>query len=103
MESATFTESNEPFTCIACGLAVPPHPSSSRDHCNDCLTGLHVDVFPGDRLNECGGKLRPIGVQTKNRQTRIVYRCETCHEQIFAPVAPDDNEELIASLFSMPW
>jgi DNA-directed RNA polymerase subunit RPC12/RpoP len=103
MQGPRFTENNEPFTCLFCGEDVSLHPSSSRDHCTRCLTGLHVDVFPGDRLNECGGRLRPIGIQTRHGERRIVYRCETCHAQVFAPVAPDDNEELIAGLFRMSW
>ena len=103
MHSPKFTENNESFTCITCGRFVLLHPSSSRDHCNHCLTGLHVDINPGDRMNECGGVLKPIGIQTKSGKVRVVYRCETCHEQVFAPVAPDDNQELIAALYEMSW
>ena len=103
MQPARFTKNNEAFTCAACGREVSLHPSSSRDHCNHCLTGLHVDLFPGDRLNECGGRLLPVGIQTRNRKTRIVYRCDTCHARVFAPVAPDDNAELLASLYSLSW
>jgi DNA-directed RNA polymerase subunit RPC12/RpoP len=103
MLSSRFTKNNESFVCVGCGEIVPLHPSSSRDHCNHCLIGLHVDVFPGDRLNECGGVLTPIGVETKNSKTRIVYRCEACHAQVFAPVAPDDNPDRVAALFSMQW
>lgn len=89
--------------CAACGADVPPHPSSSRDHCNQCLTGLHVDINPGDRMNECRGVLEPIGLQRKSDKTQIVYRCRKCHEQVFNVVAPDDNAELIAELSGMPW
>ena len=103
MPTPRFTEKNESFTCIACGREVPHHPSSSRDHCRHCLTGLHVDVHPGDRLNDCGGVLTPIGLQTKGGKTKIVYRCETCGARVFNLVAPDDNRELIAELASMPW
>src|SRR5512145_3189664 len=103
MLQARFTERNEGFVCAACGADVPPHPSSSRDHCNQCLTGLHVDINPGDRMNECRGVLEPIGLQRKIDKTQIVYRCRKCHEQVFNVVAPDDNAELIAELSGMPW
>lgn len=103
MESARFTKNNEGFTCVACGLEVPPHPSSSRDHCNHCLIGQHVDLNPGDRLNECRGVLEPIGLQTKSGKTKIVYRCRKCHEQVLNVVAPDDNAEIIAELSAMLW
>ena len=103
MSSARFTERNEEFRCIACGRNVPPHPSSSRDHCPHCLTGLHIDVYPGDRRNECGGVLEPIGLQVKSGKRQIVYRCRNCHRQMFNLVAPDDNPEVIAELAAMPW
>ncbi len=103
MEPPRFTKNNESFACIACGRFVRPHPSSSRDHCNDCLTGLHVDLNPGDRLNPCGGVLQPIGIQTKSGKTKIVYRCEKCGERIFNIAAPDDNIALLAELASTPW
>lgn len=98
-----FTKNNESFVCAACGRFVRPHPSSSRDHCNYCLAGLHADLNPGDRLNPCGGVLQPIGIQMKSGKTQIVYRCETCGEQVFNVVAPDDNTALLAELASMPW
>jgi len=103
MQTPQFTERNDAFVCARCGADVPPHPSSSRDHCNRCLTGLHVDVYPGDRLNECRGLLTPIGLQTKSGKTKVVYRCETCGARVFNLVAPDDDAEAIASLSGMPW
>jgi len=103
MNSATFTQNNQAFVCAACGCGVPPHPSSSRDHCTRCLTGLHVDVNPGDRMNDCGGMLTPIGLQTRGGKTKIVYRCERCGARVFNVVAPDDNAERITELAAMPW
>jgi DNA-directed RNA polymerase subunit RPC12/RpoP len=103
MQPAQFTENNEGFTCLVCGQDVPPHPSSSRDHCTRCLTGLHVDVNPGDRMNDCGGVLEPIGLQVKGGKRQIVYRCRKCHAHVFNVVAPDDDPELIAELAAMPW
>ena len=103
MELPGFIKNNKGFVCIACSQVVPPHASSSRDHCNHCLTGLHVDIHPGDRMNECGGVLRPIGIQPKSGKLKIVYRCEACSEQIFNSIAPDDDMEMLAELASMPW
>ena len=103
MQLAKFVRNNEAFTCIACGQEVPPHASSSRDHCNHCLTGQHVDINPGDRLNDCRGVMEPIGLQTKSGKTKIVYRCRKCHEQVFNVVAPDDDQALITELVGMPW
>jgi len=103
MQLAKFVKNNEAFICVACGQEVLSHPTSSRDHCNHCLTGQHVDIYPGDRMNQCGGILEPIGLQMSSGKTQIVYRCEKCHAQVFNVVAPDDNAELIAELATMPW
>ncbi len=93
-----FIEKNESFTCIVCGTEVAPHPSSSRDHCTNCLSSLHVDIEPGDRRNECTGVLQPIGIETKEGKMQIVYRCETCGMRHKNIVAPDDNTEMIIEL-----
>jgi len=103
MQSPRFTQNNEGFTCIACHQRVDPHPSSSRDHCNHCLVGLHVDIHPGDRLNDCRGALEPIGLRVKNDKRQIVHRCNNCGEQVFNLAAPDDNPDLLFELTNMPW
>ena len=103
MQDPRFIQNNQGFVCVACGREVAPHPSSSRDHCNHCLTGLHVDIHPGDRLNECSGMLNPIGIQSKGGKHKIVYRCAKCGEQLVNVIAPDDHAELIAALFGMSW
>ena len=103
MQLAKFVKNNEAFICIACGREVAAHPSSSRDHCNHCLTGQHVDVHPGDRMNECGGVLEPIGLQMRSGKTQIVFRCKKCRAQVLNVVAPDDDQALIAELAGMPW
>jgi len=93
-----FTKNNQPFTCIKCGYSTPIHPSSSRDHCNNCLCGLHVDIHPGDRANPCQGLLNPIGFEIKNSKSRIVYRCEKCSQIVKNITAPDDSSEEIIKL-----
>src|SRR5690606_28479056 len=96
MSQKHFTKNNSSFTCINCGAEVPPHPSSSRDHCNQCLYGLHVDINPGDRANKCRGLLKPIGLEIANRKEKILYRCDKCAKEVKCIVAPDDErEELI--------
>lgn len=102
-----FVENNQPFSCIVCGKQVKKHPTSSRNHCNWCLTSLHVDIEPGDRKNTCKGVMKPIGIETKEGKTQIVYVCTDCGKRGKNVVAPDDNmEEIIAvstSLQSNVW
>lgn len=100
MEESKFKKNNETFSCIHCGGTVPQHPTSSRDHCNNCLFGLHVDVNPGDRLNQCKGVLEPVGLKIANGKKQIVYTCQKCEKRVFCIVAPDDNKEEIIKLSS---
>ncbi len=93
-----FKKRNEGFICKNCGERVSLHPSSSRDHCNFCLYGLHVDIEPGDRANDCKGVLEPVGIRKKNSKDQIVYRCKKCKKEVFCIVAPDDNFEAIVEL-----
>lgn len=93
-----FTKNNQGFTCISCGFEVPPHPTSSRDHCSNCLVGLHVDINPGDRANECRGILRPNGMKIANGKTQILYKCEKCNKTSACIKAPDDNLEKLIEI-----
>lgn len=95
---------NEAFTCAQCGQPVPPLDNGSyRDHCPHCLYSLHVDVFPGDRANECGGLLEPIGASHHaNKGWVIHYRCTrprcgaTCRNKAaLDDVVPDDYDRII--------
>jgi DNA-directed RNA polymerase subunit RPC12/RpoP len=99
----SFTKNNESFVCYNCGSLVLPHPKSSRDHCTNCLYGLHVDINPGDRMNECRGNLAPIGLKIHSRKTQIVYKCQTCEKIVFCVAAPDDNQELLVNLGTKTW
>ena len=93
---------NVGFECGQCGHSVPPHPSSSRDHCNMCLHSKHVDVLPGDRKNPCKGDLEPIGLIKKGDREQIVYRCKCCGEGARNVVAPDDNRQRLIELSANP-
>jgi DNA-directed RNA polymerase subunit RPC12/RpoP len=89
-----FKKRNESFVCINCGKIVRPHPFSSRDHCNFCLVGLHVDKEPGDRENECKGILEPVGIRKRYGKEQIAYRCQKCKAIVYCVFAPDDSLEV---------
>lgn len=95
---AGFTKNNQGFGCVICGAEVPPHPSSSRDHCSNCLYSLHIDINPGDRLNSCKGLLEPVGIELKKGEKRILYKCQNCGGRVVNMAAPDDNSEEIVKL-----
>ena len=91
-----FVKNDNEFNCINCGKRIEKLKYTSRDHCNSCLYSLHVDVFPGDRANECKGILVPINViQTSKKGQVIIYRCSKCGVEVRNIVAQDDDRETI--------
>jgi len=77
--------------------------SQHRNHCPSCLTSLHVDVEPGDRLSYCKGIMEPIGVWVrKNGEWAIIHRCRTCSELSSNRIAADDNPTLLMSIAVKP-
>jgi hypothetical protein len=103
MKLFTAVGRNTGFTCDNCGREVPPlSVGGCRNHCPFCLYSRHVDILPGDRANECGGLLEPVGVVTDARKGYvIVHRCQRCGEvrrnraTLDDPACPDDFDVLI--------
>lgn len=93
-----FVKNDNSFICLNCGSQVEKLGYTSRDHCNKCLYSVHVDVFPGDRLNECKGLLKPINVVTIKNKTQIEYVCTKCGKSVRNIVASDDNEQEILKI-----
>ena len=102
METKRFAKSDESFVCEHCGAEVLPLGYTSRNHCPFCLWSKHLDNNPGDRLNDCGGLMEPIGAVTNPRKGYILtHRCTKCgalrrnktaHE---ARIQPDDLTKII--------
>ncbi len=91
-----FIKNDNEFVCINCGKKVEKLGYTSRDHCNHCLYSVHVDIMPGDRLNDCKGILEPINViQTSKKGKVIIYRCKKCNKELRNIVASDDDENVI--------
>ncbi|MEI6627555.1 MAG: RNHCP domain-containing protein [bacterium] len=71
-----FTRKKEDFTCEKCGAEITGN--GYTNHCPKCLWSKHVDVHPGDRLDECGGLMRPIDVTYEKGEYILIHRCEKC-------------------------
>lgn len=96
-----FIKNDNKFVCINCKKQVEKLKYTSRDHCNHCLYSIHVDVFPGDRANECKGILKPINVEVDSKKgKKIVYKCLKCGQTVTNVVAEDDNMEEIYKIVS---
>ncbi len=91
-----FMVRDEEFICENCGKNVTKLEYTSRDHCPYCLYSKHVDINPGDRLNECKGLLIPVGIEKFKNSYKIIYKCQKCnsiHKNIMA--SDDDYEKII--------
>lgn len=94
-----FTKNDQGFVCVNCGKKVLPLNYSSRDHCPYCLCSRHVDISPGDRLNECKGLMRPIAVEINSKKGKVlIFRCEKCKKIKKNVCAIDDDELLILEI-----
>lgn len=71
---------NTGFICENCGKEVLPLENGSyRNHCPFCLHSKHVDVIPGDRMSQCKGLLKPIGIKYNSKKgMQIIHRCTIC-------------------------
>lgn len=91
-----FKKNDNEFICINCNKKVEKLKYTSRDHCNHCLHSLHVDITPGDRENNCKGRLVPINVEINSKKGEvIIYKCNKCGATIRNIVAKDDNRDEI--------
>ena len=96
-----FNELDEGFICENCNKEVKPLGYSSRDHCPYCLYSKHVDINPGDRLEECHGDLEPVSVELNSKKGYvIIYKCKKCGKIRKNKAADDDNMDLIIELSS---
>jgi Zn finger protein HypA/HybF involved in hydrogenase expression len=94
--SLQFKRTIENFTCEHCGASVVGN--GYTNHCPQCLWSKHVDVFPGDRAESCGGLMEPIGQEMANGEHDILYRCTKCGIERRNKVAADDNRDILAIL-----
>jgi len=87
--SEQFKRTKEDFTCERCGAQVTG--DGYTNHCPVCLTSKHVDMFPGDRLEQCGGLMRPVRLERKRDTFVIVHQCERCGEERSTKTRPEDD------------
>ena len=101
MNQKRFQKNDSGFTCTHCGREVLPNEVTSRDHCPFCLYSLHVDVFPGDRANPCGGELVPLSAEPHPKKGFVIlYQCKKCGQKVRNKAAlsgqqQDDTDLLI--------
>ena len=93
-----FNMIDEEFICDNCGRLVNKLNYTARDHCPYCLYSKHVDINPGDRMNNCHGLLIPINIEKYRNSYKIIYKCEKCNEIHKNIISTDDDFDKIIEL-----
>ncbi len=81
-----FQKKVEDFVCINCQQKVIG--DGFTNHCPKCFYSMHVDIFPGDRLNKCKGVLEPVFVEKKGVEKSgfdrylIKFKCQKCQKEV---------------------
>ena len=96
MESKRFQRRKENFTCEVCGFCVIGN--GYTNHCPKCLCSKHVDINPGDRAANCGGVMRPVGLEIKNGRKVILHQCAKCGFQRKNEINPQDDSDAVIRL-----
>jgi len=66
------------------------------NHCPKCLYSKHVDIFPGDRAESCGGLMEPISSEESGGEWSITHKCQKCgKEQKNKTSKEDDFDEVV--------
>ena len=95
-----FNMIDEEFICEYCNKKVKKLKYSARDHCPYCLYSKHVDINPGDRMNNCNGMLEPIDIEKYKDSYKIIYKCKKCNEIHKNIIANDDDMDIIIKISS---
>jgi transcription elongation factor Elf1 len=91
-----FIRTIEDFTCEHCGKKTKGN--GYTNHCPQCLWSKHVDFYPGDRENPCGGIMEPVGLELKKDQFHIVHKCQICGAVARCKSSPADNVDALTKL-----
>ena len=59
---------------------------------------MHVDINPGDRLEECKGMMKPVGYQKLGGKERIVLQCQKCGFEKANKIEKEDDREVLLVL-----
>ena len=92
-----FIKTKEDFVCENCGKNVKG--DGYTNHCPNCLWSKHVDINPGDRMSDCDGMMKPIGLDKKGEVFSVVQKCEKCGHERKNKLVKGDNFNEAVKLF----
>ncbi len=96
MPSLKFKKVMENFICENCGAEVYGY--GYTNHCPKCLHSKHVDVFPGDRLEACGGLMAPVAAHESGGEWSIVHKCLKCGKFKKNKISSRDNFDEVVNI-----
>ncbi len=92
-----FSRAIENFRCENCNECIEGN--GYTNHCPHCLYSKHVDINPGDRMEECLGLMKPIfRTFNKKKILTIVHKCTKCGAIRKNKISVLDNESQINNL-----
>jgi hypothetical protein len=94
----TFQRKIEDFVCGHCGAKVKGN--GYTNHCPKCLWSKHVDNYPGDRGNPCGGLMEPVGLDLEKDVYHIKHECQTCGIKARCRASDEDDINALVNLSS---
>lgn len=89
----------EDFVCDNCGEFVVG--DGYTNHCPKCLWSKHVDIEPGDRAENCFGKMKPVSVEKEGEEYILTHQCELCDYQKRNKSHPNDNFDVLVKVSSL--
>ncbi len=96
MQNKKFKKIVEDFTCENCGANIKG--GGFTNHCTECLYSKHVDINPGDRMAECLGIMKPVGLEVASGENIIIHECELCLMKKNNKASKNDNFKAIIYL-----
>lgn len=93
MSDTKFKKQKEDFTCQYCRAEIKG--SGYTNHCPQCLYSKHVDIFPGDRSEDCGGLMEPVGAKESGGEWSLVHKCLKCGKERKNKVSKYDNFDAV--------
>lgn len=94
--SSKFKRKIEDFVCENCGTEI--RGSGFTNHCPKCLYSKHVDIFPGDRLETCGGLMKPVSAIENGGEWSIIHKCQKCGKEQKNKISPEDDFDKVVEI-----
>jgi hypothetical protein len=87
--SSKFKRKIEDFVCENCGFEVKGN--GFTNHCPKCLYSKHVDIFPGDRAETCGGMMEPVDTEENGGEWCVIQKCSKCDKIHKNKISKEDD------------